>query len=67
MSTYQDGINLEKGLAAAIDRLDYDAVEDLTRRIAESGLAYYAQGDLALFLRGIASRVIMRRFGGRPG
>ena len=61
MSTYQDGINLEEELAAAIDRLDYDVVEDLTRRIAESGLAYYAQRDLALFFRGIASRVIMRR------
>ena len=54
-------LGLEEELAAAIDRLDYDAVEDLTRRIAESGLAYYAQRDLALFLRAIASRVIMRR------
>ena len=41
--------------------LDVDAVEDLTRRIAESRRAYYAQGDLALFLRGIASRVMVRR------
>ena len=61
MTTSPDNVNLEAELAAAIDRLDFDAVEDITRRIADSRLAYYAQRDLAQFLQGIASRIMLKR------
>ena len=46
--------------AAAVDQLDHDAVEDLSRRIAVTE-AHYAAKDLALFIQEIASRIMLKR------
>ena len=49
---------LEEEFAAAVDRIDHDAVEDLSRRIAET---HYAQNDVALLLQELATRIILKR------
>ena len=51
-------LTLEAEFAAAVDRMDHDAVEDLSRRIAET---HYAQNDVALLLQELAYRIILKR------
>ena len=53
--------NLTEELAAAVDRIDFDAVDEITQAIADSRLQQYAARDLALFLREIATRIMLKR------
>ena len=51
-------LTLEAEFAAAVDRMDHAAVEDLSRRIAET---HYAQNDVALLLQELATRITLKR------
>ena len=57
-------VDLTEELAAAVDRLDYQAIEDITKSIGESTLEPHTAGDLARFLRMIAVKIMMKRVQG---
>ena len=54
-------VNLTEEFAAAVDRLNLDAVDGITQRIADSDLEPHTAADIARFLRTIASRIMMQR------
>ena len=54
-------IDLTEALAAAVDQLDYPAIEEVTRGIADSELEPHTAEDLARFLRMLAMKIMRRR------
>jgi len=60
-------INLTEELAAAVDRLDYQAIEGLTKSIGESTLEHSTAEDMARFIRMLAVKIMLKRVQGEAG
>lgn len=56
-----DTVDLTEELAAAVDRLDYPAIEDLTKSIGESILEPHTAEALVSFLRMITVKIMLKR------